>query len=80
MPTARMAKPSPTSANMPVLMMKVKEVVTGSGASGESSYFFALNIFMPPCRCLAPAHIAVHGMQECALAVRWPSEQCAGEG
>ena len=48
--SARMAKPSPSRANMPVSMMEVKKMVTGPGSSSESTYIFAMNILTLPCR------------------------------
>ena len=41
-----------------------EDLATGPGASGQSSYFFTLNIFMLPCRLVAPAHIAERATQK----------------
>ena len=50
--SARMAKPSPSRANMPVSMMEVKEMVTGTGMIYGSAYFFARNVLtLPGPRC-----------------------------
>ena len=46
--SARMAKPSPSRANMPVSMMEVKEMVTGPGMIDGSAYFFARNVLTLP--------------------------------
>ena len=60
-----MASATSSWAKMPVSIMEVKEVVTGSDpAARRSSYFFTLNIFMLPCRLMAPAHIAVRATQK----------------
>ena len=59
-----MASLTSSWAKMPVSIMEVKDLATGSGASGQSSYFFTLNIFMLPCRLVAPAHIAERATQK----------------
>ena len=60
----RMATSTSSWAKMPISIMEVKDLATGPGASCQSSYFFTLNIFMLPCRLMAPAHIAVRATQK----------------